>query len=102
MYFTELECLGTFQYYIQTRRELPFQTSLSPKAIKKIRAGKFDLTKDLPMDLDLEQEPEGRSKSEDGDEDEDVDFVFPASPLGDSERHMGRFKDTDAPLAMFG
>ena len=98
MYFTELECLGTFQTYIQTKRDVPFPTSLSHKAIKKIRAGKFDLTKDLPMDVDLEQEPEGWPTSED----DDVDFEFSANPLGDSESHMSRFKDMDTPSPMYG
>ena len=51
MYFTELECLGTFQSYIQTKRDLPFKLPLSRRAIEKIRTGKFDLTKDLPMML---------------------------------------------------
>ena len=99
MYFTELECLGVFQSYIQTKRDLPFHTSLSHKAIKKIRAGNFDLTKDLPMDLDLEQGPEGRSRLED--DDENVDFGPFSNPLGDTEMHMGRFRDTDVPSAMF-
>ena len=84
---------------MKTKRDLPVQTSLSHKAIKKIRAGKFDLTKDLPMDVDLEQEPGGRAAPE---EDDDVAFEFSASPLGDTENPMGRFKDMDAPSAMFG
>lgn len=99
MYFTELECLGTFQYYIQTKRDLPFQLPLSHKAIKKIRAGNFDLTKDLPMDVDLEQEPGGVRPTP---EDEGVGYEFSADPLGDTETEVGRFKDIDAPSPMFG
>ena len=67
MYFTELNCLGEFQDSIQTKRDLPFQASLSHRSIENIRAGKFDLTKDLPMDVDLEQKPEGRRTTGDDD-----------------------------------
>ena len=98
MYFTELECLGTFQSYIQTKRDLPFQTSLSRRAIEKIRTGKFDLTKDLPMDIDLEERPDGRSFTED----EDLDVEFSEDPLGYPEMHNGRFKDINAPTEMYG
>ena len=90
MYFTELECLGQFQSYIQTKRDLPFHTSLSHRAIEKIRTGKFDLTKDLPMDTDLEERPDRRSFT--GDED----------LLGYPDKHHGRFKDVDAPTEMYG
>ncbi len=51
------------------------------------------------MDVDLEQEPAGRAAPE---EDDDVAFEFSASPLGDTENHMGRFKDMDAQSAMYG
>ena len=97
MYFTELDRLGTFQSDIQTKRDLPFQTSLSHRAIEKVRTGKFDLTKDLPMDTDLEERPGGRSLTED----EDLDIEFSEDPLGYPERHNGRFKDIDAPTEMF-
>ena len=112
MYFTELECLGTFQSYIQTKRDLPFKLPLSHRAIEKIRTGKFDLTKDLPMDADLEERPDGRPLAEYADlerpdgrpptEDEDLDIEFSEHPLGYTESHNGRFKDIDAPTEMYG
>ncbi|KAM0803943.1 hypothetical protein BDR22DRAFT_838394 [Usnea florida] len=95
MYFTELECLGQFQSYIQTKRDLPFQSSLSHRAIEKIRTGRFDLTKDLPMDTDLEERPDRRSLT--GDEDLDIE-----DPLGYPDMHKGRFKDVNAPTEMYG
>ena len=98
MYFTELECLGTFQSYIQTKRDLPFNLPLSRRAIEKIRTGKFDLTKDLPMDADLEERPDRRSPTED----EDLNIEFSEHPLGYTETHNGRFKDIDAPTEMYG
>ena len=67
IYFTKLKCLGEFQYFIKTKRNLPFQTSLSHKAIKKIRAGSFNLTKNLPINANLKQKPEGRRITEDND-----------------------------------
>ena len=98
MYFTELECLGTFQSYIQTKRDLPFKLPLSRRAIDKIRTGKFDLTKDLPMDINLEERPDGRRPTED----EDLDIEFPQDPLGYTESHNGRLKDINAPTEMYG
>lgn len=44
MYFPELNCLGSFQDDIRTRRSIPF--GLSPRAVEKIRSSRFDLTKD--------------------------------------------------------
>ena len=52
-----MNCLGAFQNKIITKRddeEMPFGIKLTPRAVKRIREGKFDLERDLPMDSDLE------------------------------------------------
>lgn len=86
MYFYELDCLGYFQNDIRTKRSVPL--GLSPRAVAKIRSGKFDLTKDLPMDRDLEKEPASTREARDLD-------------LGFADNGESRFRDLDVPSAMF-
>lgn len=88
VYFPELDCLGSFQDDIRTRRSVP--GGLSPRAVEKIREGGFDLTRDTPMDLDLERGPGGRRRRA-----EDFD-------LGLAEKGESRFRDADVPSAIFG
>ncbi|KAM0799915.1 hypothetical protein BDR22DRAFT_973322 [Usnea florida] len=67
LYFPELNCLGAFQDKIITKRddeEMPFGIKLTPRAAKRIREGKFDLERDLPMDSDLEGGMEERETGE--------------------------------------
>ena len=67
MYFPELDCLGAFQNDIRARKvggKMPFGVKLRSRAMKRIREGKFDLRRDLPMDLDLEGGVEERKNGD--------------------------------------
>ncbi|KAF6227829.1 hypothetical protein HO173_011931 [Letharia columbiana] len=46
IYHIELQCLGTFQSDVKTRRDLPFESAFSPKAVEGIRQGTSDLRRD--------------------------------------------------------
>ena len=92
--------MGNFQEQIRTKRSIPF--GLSPRAVEKIRSGRFDLRRDLPMDADLELRPaeggtedefeivSGERRTEDGFE------------RGFEERGQSRIGDGDVPSSLFG
>lgn len=82
LYFPELDCLGLFQNHLQKKSSVP--AGLSPRAVERIRSGKFDLRKDLPMDIDLEQEPASNRTAG-------------GSNFGIEEMGESRFRDVDAP-----
>lgn len=49
MQYDTLDCLGTFQDDIISKRNLPFQ--VSSRTVERIRSGKLDLKKDdIPTD----------------------------------------------------
>lgn len=52
IYHIELQCLGTFQSDVKRRRDLPFESALSPKAVERIRQGKSDLRRDITKNTD--------------------------------------------------
>lgn len=82
MYFAELDCLGAFQYDIRTKRSSVTAGLLSEKAMRRIREGKFDLTRDVPLDRDL-----GRR----------------GGKVGSEKKEGGRrFRDEDGPEMMLG
>ena len=103
MYFPELDCLGAFQSDIRARKvgeEMPFGIELRPRAVKRIREGRFDLRRDLPMDLDLEGEVEERDSENlkrRVEERESRDLRAVRERKGES-----RFRDGVVPESLFG
>ena len=99
MYFTELDCLGSFQYDIRTKRSSVPVGGLSEKAMKRIREGKFDLKRDLPLDRDL-----GRRAGKVGGEKESRSPFRYEDERGSRFRDEGprRFRGGDGVSIMFG
>ena len=71
--------------------------ALSPRSAEKIRSGKFDLRRDLPMDAYLELR-----LGERGTEDEFEILSRYAAVMGFEERGQSRFVDRDLPFPLFG
>lgn len=85
MQYDDLDCLGTFQNDIISKREPPFQ--VSSRTVEKIRSGKLDLKKDdIPTDVsegfeDLYQSEVGGAGS-----------LEPPHSVGQSGKRPSRFR----------
>lgn len=86
MQYPSLDCLGTFQNDIVSKRKLPFQ--VSSRTVQKIRAGELDLKRDdVPTDMSddfasLYQDEVGGSGSLDS-----------GHLIGQTGKHPSRFSD---------
>ena len=100
MYYPELDCVGIFQNEIQTKRSVPF--GLSPRAVEKIRSGRFDLRRDLPMDADLELRPAERGTEYDFEMESEERRMEDGFEQGFEESGQSRFEDGDVPSPLFG
>ena len=86
MQYPSLDCLGTFQNDIVSKRKLPFQ--VASRTVQKIRSGELDLKRDdVPTDVS------DNFASLDRDEVEGISSLDSRHLIGHTGEHPSRFSD---------